>query len=99
MNKEILVFLICFLYLSCVHWGDYKQVNLEPQKITDQDILVTGRSCSILLIPLVPKFDVAIKAALEKAQGKRGLKNPLIKDEYFFIFRCMSVEGYATDSI
>lgn len=97
-SKYIIVFFVIF-NVSCVNWGNYRDVRLDPQIVTSQDVLVKGSSCSILLIPPVPRLDIAIKNALEKSPGKRGIKNPLIKDESFIFFRCMTVEGYATESI
>lgn len=99
MKSKIVIILFVIFNVSCVNWGEYRDLRLDPQVVTSEDVLVQGRSCSILLIPPVPRLDVAIENALEKSPGKRGIKNPIIKDEYFFFIRCMTVEGYATDSI
>ncbi|MGE8720063.1 hypothetical protein ACO2KH_01885 [Leptospira terpstrae] len=99
MNKKFILMIIVFFQLSCVGWGEYREIRLEPQVVSEQDGLVNGRSCSFFLIPPVPKLNNAILNALEKAPGKKGLKNPLIKDISYFIGRCFLVEGYATNSL
>ncbi|TGM43688.1 hypothetical protein EHQ96_16785 [Leptospira levettii] len=98
MKSKIVIILFIIFNVSCVHWGDYRDLRLDPQIVTSEDVLVKGSSCSILLVPPVPRLDVAIKNALEKSPGKRGIKNPIITDEYFFFIRCMTVEGYATET-
>lgn len=99
MNKKITLMFITIFQLSCVNWGEYREIRLEPQVVSEQDLLVKGSSCSIFLIPPVPKLDSAIQNALEKAPGKKGIKNPLIKDIHYLIGRCFIVEGYATNAL
>lgn len=99
MNKKFTLMFIVIFPFSCVSWGDYKEIRLEHQVVSEQDVLVKGRSCSFFLIPPVPRLDNAIQNALEKAPGKKGLKNPFIRDISYFIGRCFLVEGYATNSL
>lgn len=46
MNRKLTLILIVFFQLSCVGWGDYKEIRLEHQGVSDQDVHVNGRSCS-----------------------------------------------------
>ncbi|EOQ96937.1 hypothetical protein LEP1GSC195_2247 [Leptospira wolbachii serovar Codice str. CDC] len=98
MIKKIILLAIFFVHLSCVGWGEYRKIILEPQEIGSQDVLVHGRSCAYLLFPPLPKLENAIRDAISKAPGKKGLKNPVIKDEFYLFVRCFSVEGYASDN-
>ncbi|XDD47638.1 hypothetical protein AB3N60_06040 [Leptospira sp. WS39.C2] len=93
-------FIVLLLVVNCQNWGQYKRVDLTPQKIGTADIYVEGRSCKYFFQPIYPNLEVAVLDALSKAPGKKGLKNPEITDTtYMFspIDRCTFVKGYATN--